>query len=342
MDRRTVAVFTTSYPRDENDFAGRFVYDLVERLRAHDIEVNVVRPGSFQAFGESGGVVASFRRRPWLAPRVLMSMRKAIRRAAENADLVHAHWLASALVAPAAGKPVVLTLHGSGSAGRLEDLQVMARMPWLARRLLGRAQVVIAVSEPLAEAARQVGAEDVRWIPNGVDIPAQVGEEADPPEVLFVGRLSPEKGIRELVEATRELNLVVAGDGPLRSLVPNALGFVSHRKVERLLSQAAVVVIPSHREGLPMVLLEAMAHGRPVVATRVGGMPSMIDEGRTGILVEPGDPAALRAAIERLLDDPDSRRRLGAAGREKVAELCSWDSVVERTVAAYADAASRT
>jgi glycosyltransferase involved in cell wall biosynthesis len=194
------------------------------------------------------------------------------------------------------------------------------------------------VSEPLAEAARRVGAADVRWIPNGVEIPATVGEEANPPEVLFVGRLSPEKGISELVEATRGLNLVVAGDGPLRSLVPNALGFVSHKHVERLLARAAVVVLPSHREGLPMVLLEAMAHGRPVVATRVGGMPSMVEEGRTGILVEPGEPTALRAAIERLLDDPDSRRRLGAAAREKVAELCSWDRVVEQTLAAYEDA----
>jgi glycosyltransferase involved in cell wall biosynthesis len=214
----------------------------------------------------------------------------------------------------------------------------MARMPRVARALLRRAQVVIAVSEPLAEAARHVGAEDVRWIPNGVDIPAEVGEEADPPAVLFVGRLSPEKGIRELVEATRGLNLVVAGDGPLRWLVPNTLGFVSHRKVERLLSQAAVVAIPSHREGLPMVLLEAMAHGRAVVATPVGGIPSLVEDGKTGLLVPAGDVAALRAAIERLLGDPDLRRRLGAAAREKVAELCSWDRVVEATLAAYEDA----
>jgi glycogen synthase len=333
-----ITVFTTSYPRDENDFAGRFVYDLVEKVRARGVEVAVVRPGAFTAFGEQGGVVESFRRRPWRAPRVLWSMRNAVVRAGREADLVHAHWLASALVAPAAGKPVVLTLHGSGSAGRLEDLRLMARMPRVAGALLRRAQVVIAVSEPLAEAARQVGAEDVRWIPNGVDIPAQVGEEADPSEVLFVGRLSPEKGIRELVEATRGLNLVVAGDGPLRSLVPNTLGFVSPRKVERLLSKAAVVVIPSHREGLPMVLLEAMAHGRAVVATRVGGIPSMVVDGHTGLLVEPGDPAALRAAIDRLLGDSELRRGLGAAAREKVSKLCSWDRVVERTLAAYADA----
>jgi glycosyltransferase involved in cell wall biosynthesis len=211
-------------------------------------------------------------------------------------------------------------------------------MPRVARALLRRARVVIAVSEPLAEAARRVGATDVRWIPNGVDVPAEVGEEADPPEVLFVGRLSREKGIRELVEATQGMNLVVAGDGPLHSLVPEALGFVPHAEVERLLARAAVVVLPSHREGLPMVLLEAMAHGRAVVATPVGGIPSLVEDGKTGLLVPPGDAAAFRAAIERLLGDPDLRKRLGAAARERVAELCSWDRVVDETIRAYEDA----
>jgi glycosyltransferase involved in cell wall biosynthesis len=251
---------------------------------------------------------------------------------------VHAHWLASGLVAPLARKPVVLTLHGSGSAGRLEDLRLMGKAPRLAGALLRRARVVIAVSEQLAEAARRAGARDVRLIPNGVEIPAEVGEEADPPEVLFAGRLAPEKGIRELVEATRGLNLVVAGDGPLRSLVPDALGFVPHAEIGRLLSRAAVVVLPSHREGLPMVLLEAMAHGRAVVATPVGGIRSLVEDGVTGLLVPAGDANALRAAIERLLADPELRRRLGRAARERVRELCSWKRVTEATLDAYASA----
>jgi glycosyltransferase involved in cell wall biosynthesis len=203
--------------------------------------------------------------------------------------------------------------------------------------LLRRARVVIAVSEQLAEAAR-VGARDVRWIPNGVEIPAEVGAEADPPEVLFVGRLAPEKGIHELAEAARGLNLVVAGDGPLRPLVPGALGFVPHEEVERLLARAAAVVLPSHREGLPMALLEAMAHGRAVVATPVGGIPSLVEDGRTGLLVPPGDAGALRAAIDRLLGDPGLRRRLGEAARERVTELCSWERVVDETLAAYESA----
>ena len=132
--------------------------------------------------------------------------------------------------------------------------------------------------------------------------------------MLFAGRLSPEKGIAELVEATGGLPLVVAGDGPLRTLVPGALGFVPRAELERLYERAAVVVFPSRQEGLPVALLEAMAHGCPVVATRVGGIPQLVEHGGSGLLVPPRDPAALRAAIEALLADPDLGRRLGRRG----------------------------
>jgi glycosyltransferase involved in cell wall biosynthesis len=275
-----------------------------------------------------------------MAPAVLASMRKALRRAAKDADLVHAHWLASMLVAPAARKPVVLTLHGSGSAGRFEDLRVLGKAPRPTGAMLRRARVVIGVSEQLTEAARLVGARDARWIPNGVAIPSEVRRAVEPAEVLFVGRLSPEKGIEELVEATTGLKLVVAGDGPLRHLVPQALGFVPHEDVERLLARAAVVALPSHREGLPMVLLEAMANGRAVVATPVGGIPTLVEDGVTGLLVPTGDPGALREAITRLVGNPALRRKLGAAARARVQEVASWDRVVDETLDAYAAALS--
>ena len=279
--------------------------------------------------------MAGFRRKPWLAPVVLGSMGRALRRAAKDADVIHAHWLASMLVAPAARKPIVLTLHGSGTAGRFEDLNLMAKAPRLAGTLLRRAKVVIGVSEQLTRAAEGAGALDARWIPSGVDVPRKVGDEADPLEVLFVGRLSEEKGIRELVQATKGLNVVVAGDGPLRGLVPNALGFVPHAEAQRLIGRAAVVTLPSHREGLPLVLLEAMAHGRAVVATPVGGIPSLVEDGVTGLSVPKGDPVALREAITRLLGNPALRRKLGAAARARVEEVASWDRVVGETLAAY-------
>jgi glycosyltransferase involved in cell wall biosynthesis len=198
---------------------------------------------------------------------------------------------------------------------------------------------VIAASNDLAERARGLGARDVRVIPSGVAIPPQVGREAEPPEVLYAGRLSLEKGVLELVDAAQGLNLVVAGDGPLRDRVPSARGFVQHDELQRLYDRAAVVACPSRREGFGVACLEAMAHGRPVVATRVGGLQDLVVDGETGILVPPRDPSALRDALERLLGDPELRRRLGAAGRERARAHFSWDRVTDETLAAYAEAA---
>jgi len=260
---------------------------------------------------------------------------RSVRRAARDADLVHAHWLAGGAVAALARVPFVVTLHGSGTAGRFADLELARRHPRLVRAILRRARTVVCVSDALAAAARRCGARDVRVIRNGVAVPARTGREADPAEVLFAGRLSREKGIEELVAATQGMNLVVAGDGPLRGLVPSALGFVAHDELQRLYARAAVVVLPSHREGLPLTVLEAMAHGRPVVASAVGGIPELVEDGVTGILVPPGDVGALRAALERLLDDPVLRRRMGRAGRRRVNELCSREDVAEATLHVY-------
>jgi glycosyltransferase involved in cell wall biosynthesis len=328
---------TTSYPRGEGDFAGRFVADLVDDLRARGIDATVLAPGGYEDFGLAygAGVVANVRRRPWLAPALVGSMVSAVRRAARGADLVHAHWLAGGAIAALARVPFVVTLHGSGTAGRFADLELARRHPRLVRAILRRARAVICVSDALADAARSCGASNVRVIRNGVAIPERVGREADPAEVLFAGRLSPEKGIEELVAATRGMNLVVAGDGPLRSLVPSALGFVPHAELERLYARAAVVVLPSHREGLPLCVLEAMAHGRPVVASAVGGIPELVEDGVTGLLVPPGDVAALRAAVERLLADPVLRRRLGREARRRVSALCSRDSIADATLETY-------
>ena len=336
-----IVVLTTSYPRDKEDFAGRFVADSVAAVRARGVEVDVVSPGVYRTFGigrDGGGFLRGLRRRPWLAPLIFVSMLRAVRRAARDADVVHVHWLATALVGAWSGKPFVVTLHGSGSAGRFADLDLADRWPWLVRRLLRRARVVIGVSPLLVDAAARCGARDVRFIPNGVSVPGGSQPEADPLEVLYAGRLAPEKGIAELVEATAGLNLVVAGDGPLRHLVPAALGFIGHSELQQRYDSAAVVVCSSYREGLPLCVIEAMAHGKPVVATAVGGVPTLVEHGRTGFLVEPGDAAALRQAIERLLSDPELRQRFGNAGRAKITGLCSWRRVTDATVSAYVDA----
>ena len=330
-----VGVLTTSYPRYPGDVVGRFVADAVEHVRIRGIDVEVVGPEQFRGFGLTygHGVVGNLRRRPWLAlfaPALLASFVQAARRV--DADLLHAHWLPAGWVAARTGKPYVVQVWGT-------DVELARRAPRLARDILQRARLVIAASSALAESARALGAEDVRVIPSGVDLPAEVGEEADPPEVLYAGRLSPEKGVLELVAAADGLPLVVAGDGPLSTRVPGALGFVPHDELQRLYARAAVVACPSRREGFGVTCLEAMAHARPVVATSVGGLRDLVVDGETGLVVPPTDPRALRAALERLLGDRDLRRRLGAAGRERARRRFSWEVVTDATVATYRMAA---
>jgi glycosyltransferase involved in cell wall biosynthesis len=338
-----VVVLTTSWPRSESEFAGRFVADAVERLRGRGVEVEVLAPGSgYRDYGLAygGGMAANLRRRPWVAPLMLLSMWRSVRRAARNADLVHAHWLLTAAVARFAGKPFVVTLHGSGSAGSFSDVELARRRPGLVRTLLRPAATVICVSETVADAVRSAGVEAV-VIPNGVRVPDEVGAPAEPAEVLYVGRLSPEKNVDTLVEAVGDLNLVVAGDGPLRDRAPNALGAVSHAEVERLLERASVVVAPCEREGFGLAAAEAMAFGRPVVAAAGGALLELVTDGETGLLVPPRDAPALRAAVERLLGDGELRERFGAAARRRARDRFGWDAVVERTLEVYREAAAR-
>ena len=327
-------MLTTSYPRFPGDAAGRFVADAVERVRERGLRVEVVSPASFPHYGIAygAGVVGNLRRQPakaLLLPAMLASFTRAARRAARDADVVHAHWLPSGAVGLLTGRPVVVQLWGS-------DVELARRAPALARAVLRRVRLVVCASRALAAAARELGAREVRVIPSGIELPESIGEEAEPPEVLFAGRLSPEKGILELVEAARGMRLVVAGDGPLRPRVPGALGFVPHGELERLLARAAVVACPSHREGYGIVCAEAMANGRPVVASAVGGLLDLVADGETGLLVAPGDVRALRSALERLLADAPLRRRLGQAGRLRIREHFSPAASTEATLGAYA------
>ena len=330
-----VVVLTTSYPRDANDVAGTFVAAAVEGVRALGVEVDVVSPGSFEDFGIAygGGIAQNLRAAPWklaLVPAFMAAYAHAARRAASDADLVHAHWIPSAIAARATGKPYVLQVWGT-------DVELARRAPWLVRPLVRGARIVIAASTYLAGAARALGAHDVIVIPAGVDIPETVGEPADPPHVLYAGRLSHEKGILEFVEATEGLPRVIVGDGPLRDRVPDALGFTPPRELGAYYERAAVVCVPSRREGYGMAAREAMAYRRPVVATAVGGLA---DLGASAELVPAGSPFELRAALVRLLSNPEERARRGAAARALAVERWSHAASAAALSSAYAASAS--
>jgi glycosyltransferase involved in cell wall biosynthesis len=331
-----IAVLATSYPRSADDVAGVFIRDAVEHLREAGHDVDVVSPASFRHFGIAygDGIPRNLARRPWLAlllPLFFLSFTREARKAARDADLVHAHWLPSALPALLTRRPFVVQLWGS-------DVELARRAPWAFRWLVRRARLVLCPSTAIAESAQELGASRTALVPNGVRIPEEVAGSDEPPHVLYVGRLSEEKGVRELAAAADGLPRVVVGDGPLRSLFPDATGFVPPHELGPYYERAAVVVCPSRREGYGVVAREAMAYGRPVIASAVGGLLDAVEEGVTGVLVPPRDPVALRAAIERLLDDRELRRRLGAAARGRARERFSIEFVGPTTLAAYEEA----
>ncbi|MEX5564743.1 glycosyltransferase family 4 protein [Pseudophaeobacter sp. 1A16562] len=150
--------------------------------------------------------------------------------------------------------------------------------------------------------------------------------------LLFVGRLAAVKGLPILLDALRDLSgdwkLTVIGDGPDRAALEaqaqglnvDFLGYRSQSEVAEALSNTDVFVLPSFAEGVPVVLMEAMASAVPVVATRIAGIPELVDHATSGLLVPPGDPQELRAALERMLADSKARQDMGLAGRAKVSD----------------------
>ncbi|MFL5925880.1 MAG: glycosyltransferase family 4 protein [Gaiellaceae bacterium] len=333
-----VVALATSYPRNADDVAGRFVADAVAGVRAQGVEVAVVSPATFHHFGIAygAGIAQNVRAAPWklaLVPAFLAAFARAARAAARDADLVHAHWIPSAIAARATGKPYVLQVWGT-------DVELARRAPALVRPLIRGARRVIAASTFLADEARALGAADVQVVPFGVDVPERVAEPADPPQVLYAGRLSEEKGVLEFVTATEGLPRVIVGDGPLRPHVADATGFAAPADLGAYYERAAVVCVPSRREGYGMTAREALAYGRPVVATRVGGLADL--DGGGVVLVPPRDVAALRAAIERLLGDAGERERLGARARETASTQFSHDACARALIDVYEEALNAT
>ena len=329
-----VVTVTTSYPRHEDDWAGRFVADAVERLRRAGLEVDVVAPGVYQDYGLAygDGVLANARRRPWAVPGLIGSLVRATRRAAAGADLVHAHWLPAGVAAAASGKPFVVTLHGT-------DVELAKRLPLLARPC----------PAPSAGCDRRLERARTRCRGAGSAARPRHPERRPSCRTTWARRASrrassSSDGCRRR-RASRTSSRQVracASSSPATAPCERACRARSASsrpsELDALYRGAAVVACPSRREGFGLACAEAMAHGKPVVASAVGGLLDLVTHERTGLLVAPGDVNGLRAALERLLADRDLRRRLGEAGRAHVAAYCSWDRVTEATMAVYHEA----
>jgi starch synthase len=291
------------------------------------------------------------------------------------ADVVHSHtWyvgLGGMLVQSIHDVPLVVTLHSLEPLRPWKADQLgsgYAVSSWAERLAVERAERVIAVSSQMRAditAHFRIDPGRVVVIHNGVDADAFARTGRDEalarhgvrrPYVLFVGRISEQKGIFPLLEAARALpagvQLVLCASSPdtpelLRRLESAVAGRPEIRwinamlpvpEVVQLYSHAAAFVCPSIYEPFGLINLEAMSCGTAVVASRVGGIPEVVVADETGWLVEPGDPAALGAALGRALADPARARRMGEAGRRRVEAHFAWDRIAERTLTVYRDA----
>jgi len=284
-----------------------------------------------------------------------------LRRLAPGFDVVHFHTARAHALAPL-------------SRGRGARLVVTRRMDYVpaggpyVRFLYNRAvDAVIAISEGVRTALIRVGvrAERIRVVPSGIDARALAAPPAaraavrrewglgdDEVAVVALGALEVRKGhavllaaAAGLASAAPRLRYVFCGEGRQAKALAGAaaaldgaarlVGF--RRDVAACLAAADIVALPSLQEGLGVAALEAMAAGRPVVASRVGGLAEAVVHEETGLLVPPGDPTALAAALARLARDPDLRARLGAAGHARVLARYTATRMAEGTLACYED-----
>ncbi|HUG41004.1 MAG TPA: glycosyltransferase family 4 protein [Longimicrobiales bacterium] len=303
---------------------------------------------------------------------VLAGSRAAARLARTGAfDVLHVHWpLPHALFGlagrAAGGVPLVCSFYS------VELTWVRRKMPYLKpflRRVIRTADAVTAISSSTEAMVRELYDRPVLRIPFGATIEPEVpGDPAPwrggrPFRVLFVGRLVERKGVEHLIAAVarlragRDIELHVVGDGPYRGRLEAAAresgsagavrfhGFVSREELSRRFAESDVFVLPAvvdakgDVEGLGVVLIEALRYGTPVIASAAGGIVDIVRDGETGLLVPPGDEAALAGAIARLQDDPALAARLVRGGQAHVEREFAWDEVVGRLVDLYAELA---
>ncbi|MFF4486030.1 glycogen synthase [Streptomyces sp. NPDC001544] len=374
-----VGLLTREYPPDVYGGAGVHVEFLARELRPLvDLEVHC------WGEGRGDGVV---RHRPWSAldgandALRTFSVDLAIAAGLEGRELVHSHtWyanLAGHVAKLLHGVPHVVTAHSLEPLRPWKAEQLgggYALSGWAERTALEAADAVIAVSGAMREdilgCYPALDPDRVHVVHNGIDtglyrpdpgtdVLRRVGLDPDRPYVLFVGRITRQKGVPHLLRAVRDIDpaaqvVLCAGapdtpeiDREFRDLfeelsrvragvhwIPQML---PRTEVIQLLTHAAVFVCPSVYEPLGIVNLEAMACGTPVVASRVGGIPEVVEDGVTGLLVTADDDfeAGLAHALDTVLGDPEAARRMGAAGRERAVGEFGWDAVARRTARLY-------
>lgn len=367
-----VALFTEVFLPKVDGVVTRITRTL-DQLTELGHEALVFAPGSPpETYGPHRVVkVRSVSFRPWY-PEIMVGLptpRIAREMQAFRPDVVHAVnpvWLAAygVLSARRRNLPLLASFHTDvpSYTTRLGNGLSLLRAPseaWITG-MHNLAEVNLCTSRQMVERARQVGIREVDLWPKAVDTVIYhrgartqemrdrlTGGHPDAPLILYVGRLSREKDLDQLLEPVRRLSrygvrLALVGSGPGREELERMFagtptvftGYLGGADLAAAYAAADVFAFPSTTETLGLVALESMASGVPVVGADAGGIPFVIDDGRTGYLVRPGDVDALTDRLERLVTDPALRQRMGEAARED-AEQHSWRAATEALVGFY-------
>ncbi|MGZ5201214.1 MAG: glycosyltransferase family 4 protein [Telluria sp.] len=271
--------------------------------------------------------------------------------AASNASFLRKSLLLA--VARAAGCRTVFHLHGACFDRYAQEQASPLVRRWI-RHTLEATSRVIALSPHWAEFLRRYAPRArVVVIPNSVPLPPASRVPVEPGRILFLGQIEPRKGIYELLEALAMLAprhpdvvLAIGGQGEVDEVRRRAaalgiagrvqlLGWLTGADKQAELARAAIFCLPSHAEGLPMAMLEAMAAGKAVVVTGVGGIPHAVRDGDNGLLVQPGNVASLAEGLGSLLDDDARRQELGERARATIAQEFEAGAVIDRIAAVY-------
>lgn len=240
-----------------------------------------------------------------------------------------------------------------------ERVQSMTFSPRVESKVFRLSNKITAVSSTVARELKEYGLDpdNVTVVSNGVDektFSKIQSKHSTEPYVLYTGGLKARKGIFDLIESTKyvckkypNVKFVICGSGPfLKKIKEKAerigadgyitfLGYVDRSKLIETYQNATIHVVPSHYEGLPTVLLEAMSCGRPVVATNIGGNNEVVSDGVNGLLVPPKNPEKIAQAILRLLDDETLRKSIGNAARETIEKYYTWDKIADNVLDCY-------
>ncbi|MEM2373361.1 MAG: GT4 family glycosyltransferase PelF [Thermoproteota archaeon] len=376
-----ILVLTDYFPPHVGGGVEKVVFEISRRLVKMGVDITVLTLNTMMAKGfEILEGIKVYRFRPiiltettkaQLAISPLLPLKILEVYKTEKPDIIHANnrffftTICSVILKKIVGKPLVTTLHlGPMSLDmRILNFFINVYEKTVSKWIITNSDKIIAVSNAVMKHALSLGApyKKIKVVPNGVDLKEfSPGEfrKAERKKIIFIGRLFPNKGIQYLVEAAPiilarhpDVEFIIIGKGPMETELKKLIGRlnVEHAfrflgivpSIPEIMRECDIFVRPSLTEGMPLTILEAMACGLPIIASKIPGTSEVVKDGETGILIKPGDVKQLSDAVIKLIEDENYAKRIRARAYEFIRNHYSWDRIAEEYLKIYNEVLNR-